>query len=80
MALASLLVVLGSVAALGFIAGGKVTATEKKPALTQLMAKYAVSFILIATFTYATCLGGGLIAKPLGLNPDKKPIWDAPLI
>lgn len=80
MALASLFVVLGSVAALGFLAGGKIAETEKKPALVQLMAKYALSFVLIVFITYLTGFGGGLIARPLGLYPDKKPIWDAPLI
>jgi hypothetical protein len=78
--LASLLVVGGSIVSLGFVAGDKITATEKKPALSKLLTKYALSFILIALVPYLTCLGGGFIGKPLGLCPDKKPIWDAPLI
>ncbi len=80
LSLASLLVVGGSVVSLGFVAGDKIAATEIKPALSKLLTKYALSFILIALVPYLTCRGGSLIGKPLGLCPDKKPIWDAPLI
>jgi len=78
--LASLLVVGGSITSLGFLARGKIGPPEKKSALPRLLTKYMISLILIALLPELTCLGGSLIARPLGLCPDKKPIWEAPLI
>jgi hypothetical protein len=78
--LASLLVVGGSVSSLAFLTSGKACPQGKKPDMSKLLTKYTVSLILIALLPELACLGGSLIARPLGLCPDKKPIWEAPLI
>jgi hypothetical protein len=78
--LASLLVVGGSITSLAFLASGKAGPHEKRPAMSKLLTKYSVTLILIALLPELSSLGGSLIGKPLGLCPDKKPIWEAPLI
>lgn|GEM_PF-3689789 len=77
---ASLLVVGGSITALAFLAGHKDFPQEKKPDLTKVLIKYAVSLILIVVLPEFLASAAGQMGKPFGLCPDKKPIKEAPLI
>jgi hypothetical protein len=78
--LATWLVVGGSVTSVAFLASDKVCAADKKADLPRLLTKYLISLILIALLPELTCIGGSVIARPLGLCPDKKPTAIAPLI
>ncbi|MBS1992273.1 MAG: hypothetical protein JSS83_17240 [Cyanobacteria bacterium SZAS LIN-3] len=77
---ASLLVVSGSITSLAFLAGHKASKQEKKLQFTRLSTKYLLSLVLIVVLPELLAFAAGLAGKPLGLCPDKKPIWEAPLI